>query len=606
MLLGPYAVASSAAPAPAESDDATSGATASAAPAPGSGAGLAAQTRTVTYRGLRLDVPATWAVHDLEAEPETCVRFDQSAVYLGTPGTEQRCPAHAVGRAPGLLVAPADPDTVASPAPLGSPVLEAPDGSTGGTPDAEGAIDASLETTYALTGTGLAVTVVYGEREGDVAAVGTVLGNASYSGPTRETPYATAPTPTLEPALSDPATFPAGGSTSRYLGRGFDTCSAPSTATLRAWLASSYRSVGIYIGGVNRACPDGNLSRAWVEANAKAGWRMLPIYVGRQAPCAFQDDLGPIRPTNVAQQGTDAARDAIIRAQGFGLEEGTAIYYDMESYNTNDAGCRTIVLDFLSAWTKRLHDSGYLSGVYSSATSGIRDLSNAYTSGTFVRPDAIWIARWNGVASVWGEPEAPDSQWGTHQRLKQYRGPHTETWGGRSIEIDSDVIDGPLSTVRFVHQATAATGLVARAAPTTASASVRVYPAGATLPIVCQIWAQRVGTTRIWDKLTDGTYVSDLHVNTASNQTWSPPIPKCRLPFTVNTDRLETREGPSLAYPAVGTILRGGLAYISCQRSGQLVANSSVWDKLDTGVWIPDGFTNTPGRPGFSSPIPRC
>src|SRR6516164_124804 len=76
-----------------------------------------------------------------------------------------------------------------------------------------------------------------------------------------------------------------------YTGLGFDTCAAPSTATMAAWLASPYRSVGIYIGGANRACGDGNLSAGWVGSVEGQGWRLVPEYVGLQAPCAFQGGL---------------------------------------------------------------------------------------------------------------------------------------------------------------------------------------------------------------------------------------------------------------------------------------------------------------------------
>ena len=35
---------------------------------------------------------------------------------------------------------------------------------------------------------------------------------------------------------------------------------------MKDWLASPYRSVGIYIGGVNRACAQSNLTAAWIQA----------------------------------------------------------------------------------------------------------------------------------------------------------------------------------------------------------------------------------------------------------------------------------------------------------------------------------------------------
>ena len=63
--------------------------------------------QTVEYLGVAFDVPADWPVHDLAADPTTCVRFDVHAVYVGTPGAEMRCPAGLIGRTDALLVEPA-------------------------------------------------------------------------------------------------------------------------------------------------------------------------------------------------------------------------------------------------------------------------------------------------------------------------------------------------------------------------------------------------------------------------------------------------------------------------------------------------------------------
>jgi hypothetical protein len=56
-------------------------------------------------------------------------------------------------------------------------------------------------------------------------------------------------------ALAEPATtvaYPAGATATRYAGLAFDTCTAPSLTAIRAWGASPYRAVGVYIGGANR------------------------------------------------------------------------------------------------------------------------------------------------------------------------------------------------------------------------------------------------------------------------------------------------------------------------------------------------------------------
>src|SRR3982074_1890161 len=68
------------------------------------------------------------------------------------------------------------------------------------------------------------------------------------------------------------------------LGYGFDSCSAPSGATMTAWLSSPYRSLGIYLGGANRACGDGNLSASWISTTVSMGWNLLPLDVGLRGP----------------------------------------------------------------------------------------------------------------------------------------------------------------------------------------------------------------------------------------------------------------------------------------------------------------------------------
>ena len=60
----------------------------------------------VRYGGVQFEVPADWPVHDLAADPATCVRFDEHAVYLGPPSDSMRCPAGVFGHAEAVLVEP--------------------------------------------------------------------------------------------------------------------------------------------------------------------------------------------------------------------------------------------------------------------------------------------------------------------------------------------------------------------------------------------------------------------------------------------------------------------------------------------------------------------
>lgn len=226
-----------------------------------------------------------------------------------------------------------------------------------------------------------------------------------------------------------------------FTGLGFDACTAPSLGSMEAWLESPYRAIGIYLGGSNRACADGNLNPSWVNSARAIGWNLLPLWVGRQAPCVSQKDLSLISPGSAGSQGKAAADGAAARATYFGLEAGSPIYYDMEGYNRN-ASCTQTVQRFVRAWTKELHVKGYTAGIYGSAASTIRDMVSMLEDGSDGVPDYVWIARWNGVKDVFGEPYVPDEYWSEHQRVHQYRGGHKETYGGVKINIDSNYVDG--------------------------------------------------------------------------------------------------------------------------------------------------------------------
>ena len=229
-----------------------------------------------------------------------------------------------------------------------------------------------------------------------------------------------------------------------FTGYGFDACTAPSTASLNAWTASPYRALGIYLGGVNRACADGNLSASWVTTTLASGWALLPLYVGLQAPCVSATGLQRISstPATAASQGAAAADDAAAKASGFGLPAGSPIYFDMEGYRIGVATCTKAVQSFVSAWVNELRADGFVAGVYGSAASTVKDVSTLGAA----TPDAIWIANWNGVEGVFGDPYVSDSIWANHQRVHQYRGGHKEIWGGVAINIDNNYVDGPVVT----------------------------------------------------------------------------------------------------------------------------------------------------------------
>ena len=227
-----------------------------------------------------------------------------------------------------------------------------------------------------------------------------------------------------------------------FRGAGFDACSAPSTAAMKAWRKSSpYRAVGIYLGGANRACAQPNLTAAWVKEQVRIGWRLVPFYVGPQATCTTASgNRAPIDNAHAGAQGSAAAAGAVAQAARLGLGRKSVIIYDMEAYRTNDPACRRGVLAFMQGWTARLHRLGYFSGFYCSVNSGIRDQVAHYSTAGYARPDYLALARWDRKVTV-ADPVIPSAAWPGHRRMKQYRGGHRETWGGVTINIDNDYLD---------------------------------------------------------------------------------------------------------------------------------------------------------------------
>ena len=255
--------------------------------------------------------------------------------------------------------------------------------------------------------------------------------------------------------LTGPTTGPAealtGPSPGTFAGQGFDTCEAPESDVMTTWLTSSpYRAVGIYIGGNNRVCPtQTNLTASWVNAQRLAGWHLLPIYMGSQPYCTTSAKIHRFTGANAAPTGRAEAEDAVVQARAKGLATGSTIFSDIEAYSTTGqdnithVACTpavtTAVLTYQSAWTSRLHDLGFLSGFYSSLGSGVRDQVEAYLSTAYVRPDYLWFARYDTIATV-SDPSIPSSYW-LHRRIKQYRGGADETYGGELLNVDRDLLD---------------------------------------------------------------------------------------------------------------------------------------------------------------------
>jgi hypothetical protein len=254
----------------------------------------------------------------------------------------------------------------------------------------------------------------------------------------------------MGPARASDVVTPGG-----FTGFGFDQCTAPTQQSMDVWLTRSpYWAVGIYISGDSRFCTSQpNLTPTWVDTQLSNGWRLLPITLGPQASCTTnarylkQVRIDP-RPADgyaaARAQGRNEADKTVAAAQALGIAAGSTLWYDIEHFvpPAGASDCRESALSFLSAWTNQLHRRAYVSGVYSSASSGIRFLDDARVlrPGLYAMPDQIWIADWNHTADVFSRFVRNDG-WMPHQRVHQYEGGHDETYGGVTINIDNDWLD---------------------------------------------------------------------------------------------------------------------------------------------------------------------
>jgi hypothetical protein len=388
-----------------------------------------AAVRLVSYRGYSFEVPRSWPVIDV-AGSQTCVRFDMHAIYLGSPASDQTCPSSLVGTTQAVLIQPGPASPVGS------------------------SVEDPVARLITVTAPRIQVTATF---DTDPGQVDRILASASLPAPVMDAPdpvvaatmaAAASPRPVLVSPFSTVLTSlalplqtetvvppPLSAKVAYYRGLGFDACTAPSAAYMKAWRrASPYRAVGVYIGGSDEACAQPNLTRGWLRTEAAAGWHFMPMYVGPQAEFG---ELG----VHPGHQGRAAANDAVARAERLGFGAGTPLYYDMEAYSP---GQTNKVLRFLSAWTSRIRALGYSSGVYSSSSAAVADLAQRYSTHKYALPNVIFDALWNGAENT-ADPVLKPGEWANHHRVHQFAGNVAQAYGGDPMNIDQDYLNVRLS-----------------------------------------------------------------------------------------------------------------------------------------------------------------
>lgn len=250
----------------------------------------------------------------------------------------------------------------------------------------------------------------------------------------------------LLPAVQTAATAPAQAAFGISQRKGIDGCSfSNNTQTHAFWAGTPYYNLGIYLGGIayGQGCSLLDASEISFAVNTD-GWEAMFLWVGRQPPCTqISAPTFSSNTTTARSQGADEAVQIYQRLNALGLDTlNTPVIYDFEPWNTGSSSCVAAVRAFVGGFVAQMHlPPAQKAGFYgSSCASGIYLLTGASPV-----PDFITGAAWStGTTSTKVLPCVSSSSWTNHQRHKQYRGGHSETWNGVTVQVDNDCSDAPI------------------------------------------------------------------------------------------------------------------------------------------------------------------
>jgi mannosyl-glycoprotein endo-beta-N-acetylglucosaminidase len=175
---------------------------------------------------------------------------------------------------------------------------------------------------------------------------------------------------------------------------------------------------------------------------------------------------------------------------------------------------------------------------------------------------------------------------------------------GMVIDVQPAVAATLVSTGRVFG----VSSLNVRSGPSTTFPVVRRVGNGTPLVVVCHTLGLRVaGSARVsalWDRLSDGRYVSDAYV------AWSgrPVVAWCAMGAVARgTPTLNLRRSTTTAWAPVGAVGFNTRLAVLCQLGGEFVAGSirqtALWDRLTNGRFVSDAYVAWPGaRPA----VPWC
>ncbi|MFB9179203.1 peptidoglycan DD-metalloendopeptidase family protein [Dactylosporangium sucinum] len=148
------------------------------------------------------------------------------------------------------------------------------------------------------------------------------------------------------------------------------------------------------------------------------------------------------------------------------------------------------------------------------------------------------------------------------------------------------------------------------------TAQLRTLSHGSSVTIVCQVRGQRIdqGTVRVtdlWDRLADGTYVSDAWIRRPQEvpacETATPVAAAAAAPAAVAGTvasggiPLKARSAPAHGAPLVAALANGTALTLTCQVRGENIAGrvrtTPMWNRLPSGTYVSDAYVRRSATP---------
>jgi hypothetical protein len=222
--------------------------------------------------------------------------------------------------------------------------------------------------------------------------------------------------------------------------KGFDTCATPShQAMADFWTGTVASTWFVYIGGSSVGCTP-TTTASWMSQELNRGWRILPIWVGRQASCTGFASRMSSDASTAYSQGQTAGSNAYSELLNLGI--GTSpVVYDLEGFDASNSTCLAAAKAYMRGWASQLHlGTPNKAGLYTSA--GVLD----NFSGIAPAPDFVWGGNPGSGSHTTHIDYVSDSHWTQNQRHKQYTAGTNVTAGSTTLFVDRDCSNGPVES----------------------------------------------------------------------------------------------------------------------------------------------------------------